>query len=37
MWEQEPDINELRRLHGMLSTDPVLALAGLRNLQIVAQ
>jgi TPR repeat protein len=32
MWEQEPDIDEIRRLHGMLSSDAVRALEGLKEL-----
>src|SRR6478752_6407261 len=32
MWEDEPDLDELRRLHGLLSTDPGRALAGLKEL-----
>jgi uncharacterized protein len=32
MWDSEPDLEALRRFHGMLSTDPVAALAGLKEL-----
>src|SRR5438445_575947 len=32
MWDSEPDLEALHRFHGMLSTDPVAALAGLKEL-----
>jgi hypothetical protein len=32
MWENEPDIDELRRVYALLSTDASQALAGLRAL-----
>jgi TPR repeat protein len=32
MWKDEPDIDELRRLHGMLVTHPAQALIGLKEL-----
>jgi len=32
MWDDEPDMEALRRLHGMLATDTASALAGLKEL-----